>query len=157
MRIVIRKNSSERHVLEVVRANGLREQVECETRSYLTHDFLHYAVESEARVQSGFWGNLASGRTLADMNDRTGKSMAAAAPDLMVIEQIVGALSSVVKGSPAARVVDGLRDYARAQGTTMPAWLTEEFVVAVNERMRQLMGRWKATRYGDAMELEWPA
>lgn len=43
--------------------------VACETRSYLVHDLLHYAVESEAGLSGGFWGNLARGKTLADMND----------------------------------------------------------------------------------------
>lgn len=156
MRIVFRKISDERHTLEIVRSDGRREQVECETRSYLVHDLLHLAVENEAKVTGGFWGNLARGRTLADMNDRTGKAMAAEAPELAVIERLVGSLTGAVKGKPAAEMVAALRMYATALGSTNPAWLTEDLVVAVQERMRQLLGHWKATPYGGAMEIDWP-
>lgn len=156
MRIVFYKVAGDRHALEIVRETGASERVECETRSYFLHDLLHYAVEGEAGLEHGFWGNLAKGRTLADMNDRTGKSMAAEIPQLMVIEQIVGAMSSVLKGRSAAQLVTALHGYAAELGTTMPAWLTADFIARVQVRMRRLVGRWKATPFGGAMALEWP-
>ena len=48
MRIGFRKLTDERHELAIVRDGGAREAVECETKSLLVHDFLHYAVELEA-------------------------------------------------------------------------------------------------------------
>ena len=119
------------------------------------HDLLHLAVESEAKVTVGFWGNLAKGRTLADMNDRTGKAMAAEAPEMAVIERLVGSLSGAVKGRTAAEMVAALQQHATALGSANPDWLTEELVLAVQERMRKLMGHWKATPFGDSMEIEW--
>jgi hypothetical protein len=155
MRIVFRKVSHERHSLAIVRDDGQREEVECETRSMLVHDLLHLAVENEAKLNAGFWGNLAKGKTLADMNDRTGVAMAAEAPELMVIERLVGALSGAVKGRSAAEMVAALESYANALGTALPEWLTEELVLAVQVHMRHLMGRWKATPFGGEMEIEW--
>jgi hypothetical protein len=70
LRIRIHKLNDEQHRLEIVRADGRCEEVLCETRSYLRHDFLHYAVESSAALTSGFWGLLASGTTLARMIGR---------------------------------------------------------------------------------------
>jgi hypothetical protein len=147
VRILFRKISDERHVLEIVRGDGRREHVDCETRSYLVHDLLHYAVESEASLQGGFWGNLEKGKTLADMNDRTGRAMEREAPEMAVIERLVGSLSGAVKGRSAAEMVAALERYAAALGSTNPDWLTEAFVLAVQERMRQLMGHWRATPY----------
>jgi hypothetical protein len=157
MRILFRKHTDERHTLEIVQDGGRREGVECETRSYLLHDLLHYAVESEAGLGGGFWGNLERGKTLADMNDRTGQAMISAAPEMAVIERIVGALSAAAKGMPAARMVALMGEYAQSLDTTLPAWLTERLVVAVQERIRRLIGEWKATPYGGTMELAWPA
>jgi len=157
MQIVFRKISDERHTLEIVREDGRREEVDCETRSLLVHDLLHLAVESEAKVTVGFWGNLAKGRTLADMNDRTGKAMAAEAPEMAVIERLVGSLSGAVKGRTAAEMVAALHKHASALGSTNPDWLTEELVTLVQERMRKLLGHWKATPFGGSMELHWPA
>jgi hypothetical protein len=156
VRIVFRKLSDERHILEIVRDDGRSERVEFETRSYLAHDLLHLAVEAEAKLGCGFWGNLAAGKTLADMNDRTGMALGAAASEMAAIEQIVGALSGAVKGRTAADLVTGMRRFAESLGQTTPAWLTEEFVAAVIERMRRLTGHWRATAFGGTMELRWP-
>jgi hypothetical protein len=152
MQIRFRKLSDERHELAISKDSASWESVECETRSYLTHDLLHYAVEAEAGVQAGFWGRLAAGASLAEMNDRTrpmGDEMAA-------IEQVVGALTPSVKGMSAAEVVAGMNRFASSLGATLPPWLTERFVLAVQERMRRLVGRWKATPRGSALELSWP-
>jgi hypothetical protein len=157
MRIRFTKLTDERHSLEIVRVDGSRECVECETRSYLMHDLLHYAVESEAELRHGFWGLLASGKTLADMNDRTGRAMAAEAPGLLVIEQVVGALSNVTKPTarPSREILAMLRGYSVAQEREAPAWLTEALIDSVRQRMRALVGHWNATRYREHMDLPW--
>src|SRR5262245_8548027 len=125
MRILLKKVSDDRHALEIARDDGRRESVECETRSYLAHDLLHYAVESEAKRTGGFWGNLANGKTLEELNDRTGKAMMTLSPEVAMIEKVVGALSGVVKGQSAADLAAGLRRYAEASEQPLPGWLTE--------------------------------
>jgi hypothetical protein len=156
VRILLQKLSDERHVLQILREDGRSEQVECETRSYLHHDLLHYAVEAEAHLDQGFWGNLAKGKTLVQMNDRTGNAMQAEGPQMLAIEQIVGALSGLGKGVPAAAIVAWFQDAAVSAGIAVPEWVTEQLVLAVQERMRRLLGHWKATPYGDTMSLPWP-
>lgn len=150
MRIALRKLSDERHVLEIRRADRI-ETMDCETRSYLVHDLLHYAVEAEARTNAGVWGSLAAGRTLAELNDRS-ETVMTMAGELGMIERLVGMLTAAVQGRAAADVVEALRRHG-----DMPAWLDEAFVTAVQERMRRLLGQWRATPFGGAMELAWPA
>ena len=156
MRILLQKLSDERHVLQIIRADGSSEQVDCETRSYLNHDLLHYAVEAEAHLEGGFWGNLAKGKTLTQMNDRTGKAMQAEAPQMMAIEQVVGALAGIGKGGSAGAIFAAVHDAATSAGVAFPDWLTLELATAVQERMRGLVGHWKATPYGGSMALPWP-
>jgi hypothetical protein len=152
MRIRLRKISDERHELAISRDAASWETVDCETRSYLTHDLLHYAVELEAGLAAGFWGRLANGATLAEMNDRT-RSMG---EDMAAIERVVGVLTASVKGMSATEVVAGMHRFASSMGASVPPWLTDGFVRAVEERMRQLLGRWRATTRGAALDLEWP-
>ena len=156
MRILLRKLSDDRHVLQIIREDGRSEEVECETRSYLHHDLLHYAVEAEAHLDGGFWGNLANGKTLEHMNDRTGKAMQAEAPEMMAIEQVVGALSAIGKGGSAGAIFAAVHDAAKSAGVAFPEWRTLELASAVQERMRRLLGHWKATPYGESMALAWP-
>lgn len=157
LRVLLHKHSNEQHALELVRADGVRERMECETRSYLQHDFLHYAVEAEAGLEAGFWGNLARGKTLEQMNDRSGRAMAAEIPELMTIERTVGALTRAVKGGSASEIVASVHGYEASLGLEPTPWLSEALVLRVQERMRALLGHWKATPYGGTMALRWPA
>jgi hypothetical protein len=155
MRIQFCKISDERYELRIIRPDGSVEAAPCETRSTLVHDFLHFAVEQAAALSHGFWGILARGRTLADMNDRTGMSLGAEAPAIMDVERLVGALSSAAKGVDALDVVAGIRRYYAAMDLVAPDWLAESLVRDVQERLRRLMGAWNATPYGGTMELDW--
>ena len=159
MRILFHKTSDERHGLEIVRQDGPSERADdLESKSLLIHDFLHLAVESEAGLTTGFWGNLADGKTLAEMNDSAMSSRAQPrdpSAELMLIEQIVGAMSSAVKGRTAAEMMEGFRNFSLSQGKPLPDWLTEDFIARVQERMRKLIGHWKATPYGGTMQVAW--
>ena len=146
----------ERHELTIVRPDDRRESLLCETRSVLMHDFIHYAVESAARIETGFWGLLAHGRTLAEMNDRAGLPSADEAAEMATVERFVGALSGAVKEVPAAVLIAGIRRYAGAMDTEVPPWLTGSVVVDAQERLRHLVGAWRATPAGAALELDWP-
>ena len=101
MQIRLTRLSHERHHLAIRRADGTRDGATLETRSYLLHDLWHLAVESEAALETGFWGCLARGKTLAALNDRTGASLEAASADMALVEQIVGGLTSAGKGGDA--------------------------------------------------------
>jgi hypothetical protein len=157
VRILLRKISGEQHELTIVRSDGRRESLPCETRSVLMHDFIHHAVESAAGIESGFWGLLAQGRTLAEMNDRAGLPSADEAAEMATVERFVGALSGAVKEVPAAHLIAGIRRYASAMDSDIPPWLTEAVVADAQERLRRLIGAWRATPVGAALELDWPA
>jgi hypothetical protein len=157
MRILLTKISDRRHALEVVRGDDSRERVELVTREFLFHDLLHYAVESALGTQGGFWGALANGKTLADLNDRSGVAMKDYSGTMYAIEQAVGMMTGAIKsGGPAERVLATFRGYFEALGQTTPEWCTAGFIADVCERMRRIQGHWKATPYRQTMELAWP-
>jgi hypothetical protein len=139
------------HRLEVLRDGGRAESAELETKSFLFHDFLHFAVETEARLANSFFGNLAAGKGYADLAARN----APLAGELLTTERIVGPLTSVVQGkADPASFRAGLANMYEALGEPVPAFVTEAFVTAVAARCRALLGQWKATPFGAAMELK---
>jgi hypothetical protein len=146
--------SNERHRFEYRRPDGTGEAIELETRSLLFHDLLHFAVESEAGLRGSFYGLLAKVGGYAELAVNGGVALGGEAA---VTERVVGPLTSVIKGEaePAA-FVERLREYFHDLGEPLPRWLTTEFVSAVNERMRRLEGQWKATPFGESMELAFP-
>jgi hypothetical protein len=164
--IVITKQTDARHLFEVVRDSG-RERVELETRSYLLHDFIHYAVEATAQLDQGFYGRLAAGDTLAELNRRD-----SAAPDQVAaaviepasdsplgqIEKVTAALTRFAQGRQSA--AEALRMFdlgAESSGRARPEWVDEAFLERVKQRLFQLTGHWKALHHGQSMTLPWPA
>ena len=149
MRIVLTKLTDERHRLTVRRVEGASESVELETRSALVHDLVHYAVEVEGGFERGFFGTVAGGTALAAC---TG-AMMAEAPDseLARVERIVGPLQSVWKAAAdRSSFVERARRLA-------PEIADAEVARRVYDRLRALVGRWRATPCRGEMELGWPA
>ena len=155
MRILLTKLSDRQHALEIIRTDGSREANELVTREALFHDFLHFSVETSLPTQRGFWGTLACGKTMADLNDRSGESVKGNVDTLYSVEGIVGMLTNVVE-LPTEQAFARLRWFSESQQQALPAWCTESFVVATAQRMRALLGQWKATPFGESMEMEWP-
>lgn len=133
------------HRFEALRADGSRESRELETRSFLAHDFTHYALETEAQLADGFYGALASGAPY---------EYDAAGEEARTIERVVGPLQSSLKGDvDADAFVDGFRAMQSSAGDRAPDWLDAGLVTRVVARFRELEGQWRATPFGATMEL----
>jgi hypothetical protein len=133
------------HRFEAIRDDGTREVREFETRSLLLHDFVHLALESEGQLTAGFYGTLARGAAYD-----------APRPDseAMAIEAVVGPLQGALKGEvDADAFVSGLRAMRASIGERLPAWLTPDLIARALERLRQLQGQWRATPFGETMEV----
>ncbi len=148
MRLV--RLSNQQHLFEARRADGSVERLELETRSFLLHDLVHFALESEAGLADGFYGKLASGESYAasaeDFAGETGR-----------IEKVVGMLQGAVKGEVDAEAFAlRARGAFEAVGETAPGWLDAELIGRVLARLRQLRGQWKGTAFGEVMELNFP-
>jgi len=145
--------SPDRHRFEYRRADGTGEAIEMETRSLLTHDLVHYAVESEAGLKGSFYGILAKIGGYQELSVNGG---AALGGEIAITERIVGALQGALARDEfdEAAFQSEVADYLSLFDDPPPRWFTPVFVAAVRERMRQLNGRWKATPFGETMELE---
>jgi hypothetical protein len=134
MRIGLTRLTPDRHRFEVLRADGSRDVADLETRSYLVHDLTHFTVEKVLRLQHAFFGSLAAGTTLAELNDRSrpwpeGSELARA-------ESIVGPMQSHLSG----------------RAVTLPPW---PFVPEVEQRWRSVYGQWKATPFHTTCWFVW--
>ena len=147
--------SPERHRFAYRRPDGTGEAIEMETASLLQHDLIHFAVESEAGLRGSFYGLLAKVGGYEELRVAGG---AALGGEIAITERVVGALTGALAQPElddeafAAQVAEFLDLYDERA----PRWLTGAFVKAVRERMRQLDGRWKATPFGQTMELAFP-
>jgi hypothetical protein len=150
------KLSNKHHRFAYQRSDGSGQHLDLETRNFLLHDLIHFAVESEGRFKNSFYALLARGETYeslgdADMTDASHPG----GDEILMTERIVGAFTGLAKGlATPAQVLDGIRNLLEAHEEPMPAWLTLDFAEHVAERLRQLQGRWKATPFGATLELQ---
>ena len=129
------------HRFEAIRSDGSRELRELETRSLLTHDLVHFALESEAGLGHGFFGSLARGASY--------ETEAA-----FEVEYVVGPLQSALKGEPdPATLFERFRTMRESIGASVPAWLNADVIARTIARFRQLEGQWRATPFGETMAL----
>ncbi len=102
LRIRLTRISNDRHRFEAIRADGSVEIRELETRSYLTHDLVHFAVESEGKLGEGFYGLLARGGGY----EATAEMWAG---DTGRIEKVVAMLQTALKGDvERARICEAI-------------------------------------------------
>ncbi|MCW5717194.1 MAG: hypothetical protein KIS68_05110 [Bauldia sp.] len=147
--------------MTATRDDGTSETVELVSRSFLLHDFIHYAVETTGGLDGGFWGLLASGKTMDElalnMRPAEGIGMELLGSEAATVEAVVGCFTGLAhdRATPAESV-DAVRRMIEPQGRPPPAWVTEDFARAVQERLRRLKGEWKAVPYGGTMELRFP-
>jgi hypothetical protein len=140
------------HRFEYRREDGTGEVLELDTRSFLTHDLIHYAVESEARLKGSFYGILAKIGGYEELSVSGGVALGGeAAITERVAGAVTGALNDEALGDEA--FIERVSEYLDLFEEKAPRWFTPDFMAAVRERMRQLTGRWKATPFGETMEL----
>ena len=142
MEIRFKKLSAEEHELTVVRKDGSTETRVCNSRSFLRHDLAHLAVELELPLARGFWGSVAAGSDLGGMAIR--------GPDIGIAETYAGSVQGLMR--------EETEDPARFYEVLMRRradLMTEELAARICERCRQLRGHWRATPFGETMELSW--
>ncbi|HEY2708857.1 MAG TPA: hypothetical protein VGI95_12465 [Caulobacteraceae bacterium] len=156
LRLRFTRISPTHHRFEYRRADGTGEAIEMETRSLLFHDLLHYAVESEADLKGSFYGILAK---IGGYEELTVSGGAALGGEIAITERVVGALTGGLNNEDLddEAFVAEVTDFLDIYDERAPRWFTPVFIASVRERMRQLLGRWKATPFGEAMELKFPS
>ncbi|HEX8254748.1 MAG TPA: hypothetical protein VF846_16510 [Thermoanaerobaculia bacterium] len=149
--IRLTRQSPTHHLFQYARPDGSGESAELETKTFLYHDLLHFAVESEASLTSSFYGLLARGETFKNLRELSLHQPS----EIATTERVVGMLTGLFKNNDSdfddvvMRAIDMLRQIEESA----PLWLTPALVTNVQERMRRLLGEWKATRFGKTMTL----
>jgi hypothetical protein len=154
--IVMKKVSPTHHAFTMVFEGGGKETVELETKTYLYHDLLHFAVESEAGLSDSFYGRLLKGYRYDELSLPEMPTLASGGDhEGLMTERIVGLMTGVLRhDSGPEEAMHGLDNLLSASGDNIPVWFTADFVLKVKERMRKLEGEWKGTPFGESMTLE---
>lgn len=141
MKVTITKVSEDEHRVEVIRKDGSSESVILNSRSFLRHDFAHFAVETEIPIKQGYWGLVAAGASLSG-DGFSGK-------DIALAETLVGPVQTLIRteAEPAS--------YLEVLERYQPHLATDELAERIYKRARSLTGHWRATHFGNSMSITW--
>lgn len=151
------KISATHHRFDYIREDGSGESIELESKSFLLHDFIHLALESEARLAHSFYGTLALGRPYLEMKPQPPAENQVTQESAMT-ERLAGGLTGVVRDDLSPKdFLRAMQNAFDAYHEPMPLWLTEQKVFDIQKRFQDIWGRWKSTPYGDTLELRFEA
>ncbi len=152
--IFIQKVSPTEHIFRYQTETGEGETLTLESKSFLFHDFIHFAVEMEAGLAHSFFGLLTQKKDYQSLQ-MTAEEQSAHQTEWSRTELVVGAMTGALKENTSYDAVyAGLENMLGASGVLVPQWFTHAFFDGVTERMHKLTGEWNATPFGQIMKLE---
>ena len=146
MKLVFIKGSGKYDTLEVVRADGSSERVQCPKQGIIPHDMVHYAVEHTLRAR-GFLHRVSEGESATFRMAPEGESDS--------VERLVETLQGDAwsgGGSSGAEILDMYRVTCLAR-RCHPLALSPQDVAAAREAIQRLGQRWEAVPVQGALEL----
>jgi hypothetical protein len=146
MRLVFTKGSGKTDRMDVVRADGATETIDCPKQGIIPHDMVHYAVESVLRVR-GFLGRVASGEAAVFTMQTE--------PDSDAVERLV----EVFQGdgwsggtTPPEEMIALYRVTCDARDCPMLPVAASD-IVAVRDYIAELTDRWRDVPTGGSLNL----
>jgi hypothetical protein len=117
------------------------------------HDLAHYVVESELRLQQGFFGNIASGFSIEQLSD---KNIIRTLPQESTLAEIITrALQSVYSGAITHDQFTEVIHLELEQWSIPLPVLKEDVLNTMLNRYRQLIAEWQSLKEGEHIQLLW--
>ena len=155
-----------RERVSITRPDGSTSEFSIPRKGVVSHDLVHFCVESALGLKRGFWGSVAAGEDPEAIQERAkvgGHASASRATtpasDLVELLQAERLVEGFEAESWCGTVDDaGLLAMARAgwEASYVPALMLEpEDLAAVRAMLDELGGQWKALEPGASLHLEW--
>ena len=128
--------------MQVVRQDNSHDEATLVSRSFLLHDFAHLAAEEHVGLRNGIWGLIAQGAGLDGSGIR--------GPEAQLAEALAGPIQILFRDDAE------IEKFEKTLAYVLPDRDCTELAEQIRERGRQLKGHWRATPYGETMEVEWP-
>ncbi|MFL6722503.1 MAG: hypothetical protein ACJ8FT_11995 [Sphingomonas sp.] len=166
MRITITKGDRGDSI-EAIRADGSRVSTLFPHKGPVPHDAVHFFVESELGIASGFWGQVASGRHPEEVQEiaKAGghaSAKRASVPDAAIVPMLQAEravecfeadLWSGGEGDP-----DSLRSVIGAgcaHSLVPPVEVSDRAIERIRSGLADLRSRWSSLPKGDSLSFEW--
>jgi len=167
MELVFKKEGERTYSTTVKREDGVTLLVKGAGRPlHLPHDLAHFVVESEFKLQYGFWGRVAAGVEFSGMQILAGRRKPHAAERAKAVRAQAGQQgiqAEVLVGVMLKIAENGLR-IEMAQRMLEESWkplksareeVSEEEITSVCRRLQEAEKQWLALPVGGGIKVDW--
>jgi hypothetical protein len=155
MKIGLTRINPDQHTLSVKHSDGSIVEQTLETKSFFTHDLVHFALEETAGLRNSFWGQLAQQQD-PNRDNPMGRENFKPETEIEFTEVLTGPLMGLTRNpSEIHYVLNNINETFKAYGVPTPTFVTETFLNTFLTRFNELKDRWNATPFGKSLELEW--
>ncbi len=116
------------------------------------HDLAHYIVESELKMQAGFYGNIAAGYSIEQLSDKA--VIARLPPESMVAEVLTRAMQGMTAPNADARAYLELVNWELDVLQLPKPDILEERVTSMAINFQSLMSEWETLSLGEQLKLD---
>ena len=150
MKLIFTKISPTHHTLCVCR-EGLKDDIQnCETRSLMPHDLIHFAYEKTVWLKNSFWGLLSQWYNIEHFPDE----LVSESSELYRTEMIVGPLTwYLMKEVSEAQVISYIQNACDAYGIEVPQHITTETLKLIKIEYERLWWEWRSLPWNQEMIL----
>lgn len=154
MRVEFKKAKDGRNVLACERNDGTKTWIHVQP-AIVTHDFVHWALETTLGLRRGFWGLIASGWALRSFEEPGQTKLLP--EEAAWTEYAVACVWRDSWGQPPLDidgVVEELAVRAEMHGWKSARSITADELARIRTRVAELHGRWLAVEPGQSLQLE---
>jgi len=166
MRILVSKGAAA-DAIKIQRADGSVASTSFPHKGPVPHDLVHFFVELELGIDSGFWGLVAGGRhsdEIGAIAKKAGHASAARrrAPDAFIVsaiqaERIVECFEADLWGGGSdPKTFNDMVDAGCRQSLVPSVTIPDEAIARVRDHISQFRDRWAALPVGETCSFEWP-
>ena len=126
-------------------------------RDVLPHDLVHYVVESELRLERGFWGRVAAGVLVGGMMVTAGQQKIARHRSRVLVKQAKREGNEIewLVGSFMALAHKEIGPYLHLHRERVSRFSADEISRTI-AGLLDAQGRWQNLRPGESMTVTWP-
>lgn len=165
MKVEITKGT-DRDWIEISRDEESPEKTSFPKKGPMPHDAVHFIVETELKLRNGFWGMVADGVRVADVQDIAKKAGHASAsrarlPDasiveLLQVERLVECFEADIWSG--ADDVELFQDIARVacESSFVPDMqISTDAIKAIRSQLKKFQAAWTVAPIGHTVSFEW--
>ena len=159
MNIIFHKDSHETYTLECIRLDGSSTTSALDTKSFLKHDLLHYAIESTAGLHGSFFGQIEQGKNLEQMTPKAMRDEPEqmGSEEARITEMLTGMFTGYIKsGVETDEFLVGARTVFAAHDIPVPSFLIVEYAEEVKRVYLMLVSRWENMKTKQSFSVDFP-